>query len=136
VGDVALDRFDEVRDTAEAGASDPLGRDLAEPAFDRVQPGRTRGHCLTKSRRFSTTFGALRAIRQEWTVTDKLSGAEPGKEIVISDDADGIVSEWSFVCMGYTTTGDVWLAESIAEEARLARWSAYQERQDSLWEPR
>jgi hypothetical protein len=33
VGDVALDRLDELRDTAEAAAPDPLRRDLAEPAF-------------------------------------------------------------------------------------------------------
>ena len=30
-----------------------------------------RGHCLTKSRRFSTTFAALRGARQEWTVAEK-----------------------------------------------------------------
>ena len=35
-----------------------------------------RGHCLTKSRRFSTTFGALRAIRQEWRVAEKRVGAD------------------------------------------------------------
>jgi hypothetical protein len=46
------------------------------------------------------------------------------------DDTDGIVSEWTFVGMGYTTAGDAWLAESIAEEERLARRSAYEERQD------
>jgi hypothetical protein len=46
------------------------------------------------------------------------------------DDTDGIVSEWTFVGMGYTTPGDAWLAESIAEEERLARRSAYEERQE------
>ncbi len=51
---------------------------------------------------------------------------------VRDDDTDGIVSEWSFVGMGYTTAGDAWLAESIAEEERLARRSAYEERQECL----
>jgi hypothetical protein len=50
------------------------------------------------------------------------------------DDAEGIVSEWYFVGMGYTTAGDAWLAENIAEEERLARRSMYDERQEQLWE--
>jgi hypothetical protein len=89
-----------------------------------------RGHCLTKSRRFSTTFAALRAIRQEWTVAQKSAGADPSIETA-TDDTDGIVSGWTFVGMGYTTAGDTWLAESIAEEERLARRSLYEERQDT-----
>jgi hypothetical protein len=44
------------------------------------------------------------------------------------------VSEWIFMGMGYTTAGDAWLAESIAEEERLARRSAYEDRQDSMRE--
>jgi hypothetical protein len=93
-----------------------------------------RGHCLTKSRRFSTTFAALRAIRQEWTVANKRAGAQMSAETESGDDADGIVSEWTFMGMGYTTAGDAWLAESIAEEERLARRSAYEDRQDSITE--
>jgi hypothetical protein len=93
-----------------------------------------RGHCLTKSRRFSTTFGALRAVRQEWQVAEKGVGADGAADVATDQDTDGIVSEWTFVGMGYTTAGDAWLAESIAEEERLARRSAYEERQDALAE--
>ncbi|HXQ44652.1 MAG TPA: replication initiator [Acidimicrobiales bacterium] len=91
-----------------------------------------RGHCLTKSRRFSTTFGALRANRQEWRVNEKRTVAESADIAEADEDTDGIVSEWTFVGMGYTTAGDAWLAESIAEDERLARRSAYEERQDLL----
>jgi hypothetical protein len=89
-----------------------------------------RGHCLTKSRRFSTTFAVLRANRQEWRVTDKRAAAQQFADV----NTDGIVSEWTFVGMGYTTAGDAWLAESIAEEERLARRSLYEERQDQMSE--
>jgi hypothetical protein len=93
-----------------------------------------RGHCLTKSRRFSTTFAALRAMRQEWTVAEKRAGAEQAVETASDIDTDGTVSEWTFVGMGYTTAGDAWLAESIAEDERLARRSLYEERQEMLRE--
>jgi hypothetical protein len=52
------------------------------------------------------------------------------------DDIDGIVREWTFVGMGYTTGGDAWLAESIAEEERLSRRFLYEERQDAMREER
>jgi hypothetical protein len=93
-----------------------------------------RGHCLTKSRRFSSTFTALRAIRQQWQVDQKGAGAELVGDVGIVDDTDGIVSTWAFLGMGYTTPGDAWLAESIAEEERLARRSTYENRQDELLE--
>jgi len=93
-----------------------------------------RGHCLTKSRRFSTTFAALRANRQEWRVAEKGAVVQQMADVDTDDDTDGIVSEWTFVGMGYTTAGDAWLAESMAEEERLARRSMYEERQDALAE--
>lgn len=92
-----------------------------------------RGHFITKSRRFSTTFAALRANRQEWTVAQKQAGTAQ-IERSGTEDIDGIVSEWTFVGMGYTTAGDAWLAESIAEEERLPRRSLYEERQEALSE--
>jgi hypothetical protein len=93
-----------------------------------------RGHCLTKSRRFSSTFRALRAIRQQWQVDQKGAGSELAGDVGVLDDTDGIDRSWSFVGMGYTTPGDAWLAESIAEEERLARRSTYENHQDALWE--
>jgi hypothetical protein len=110
---------------------EPGGRELRLRAW--AHTAGYRGHCLTKSKRFSTTFAALRAIRQEWTVAEKRGDSDlsDGRS---DDGTDQIVSEWTFVGMGYTTAGDAWLAESIAEEERLARRSAYEDRQDTLWE--
>jgi len=78
-----------------------------------------RGHFLTKSRRYSTTFTALRDARREWRSAANSQDApdtSPGIE-----DEDGLVSEWTFVGMGYSTPGDAWLAGSFAEEDRMAR---------------
>ncbi len=89
-----------------------------------------RGHFLTKSRRFSTTFAALRDARREWRIAangHQAPDTSPG-----TDDGAEIISEWTFVGMGYTTPGDAWLAESIAEEERLARRCAYEERQERV----
>jgi hypothetical protein len=87
-----------------------------------------RGHCLTKSRRFSTTFTALRANRQEWQMDQKRANANPDKASDPDDETVVTMSGWTFVGMGYTTAGDAWLAESMAEEDRLARRSIYEER--------
>jgi hypothetical protein len=111
---------------------DGSGRELRLRAW--AHTAGYRGHCLTKSRRFSTTFSALRANRQEWRVAEKRGAAELAAVVGVDDDTHGIVSEWTFVGMGYTTAGDAWLAESIAEEERLARRSAYEDRQDALQE--
>jgi len=64
-------------------------------------------------------------------VAEKRAGARLTNETVSDVDTDGIVSVWTFVGMGYTTAGDAWLAESIAEDERLARRSLYEERQDA-----
>jgi hypothetical protein len=91
-----------------------------------------RGHFLTKSRKYSTTFAALRTVRREWQIADSLQGDVPGDDCSDHADTDGLVSEWQFVGMGYTTVGDAWLAESIAEDERFARRRIYEERRDVL----
>jgi hypothetical protein len=78
-----------------------------------------RGHFLTKSRTYSTTFGLLRAERRMWQVSR--SDAAP-------DDGDqGQVREWRYEGSGYRTAGDVVLAENLEEEARLGRRLAREE---------
>jgi hypothetical protein len=108
----------------------PGGRELRLRAW--AHTAGYRGHCLTKSRRFSTTFAALRADRQEWRIAEKRTVADSAAMMAGDDGTDGIVSEWIFVGMGYTTAGDTWLAESIADEEGLARRSAYEERQELM----
>jgi hypothetical protein len=130
----ALDLPPHLRRLVEAAwrlGGEPSGRELRLQAW--AHTAGYRGHCLTKSRRFSTTFAALRANRQEWQVSEKRA-AGTAIDTGSDDAADAIVREWHFVGMGYTTVGDVWLAESMAEEEREARRFAYEERQDEMVE--
>lgn len=76
-----------------------------------------RGHWLTKSRRYSTTLGALRAARAQWTAQRK----EPSPRI----DEVAAVKDWRYLGRGWDNPGDEWLvrtaAAAAAEARRLAR---------------
>jgi hypothetical protein len=87
-----------------------------------------RGHFLTKSWRYSTTFGALRAERQRWRLANKSDGADGSEKSTGETDPDGgapdeiEVSDWQYQGSGYVTLGDVCLARNLEEELRLGRW--------------
>jgi hypothetical protein len=87
-----------------------------------------RGHFLTKSRRYSTTFGALRTERQRWRLANKSDGANGPDEGTDESDPHGgsvdeiEVSDWQYEGSGYVTVGDVCLARNLEEELRLGRW--------------
>jgi len=68
------------------------------------------GHWLTKSRRYSVTFGSLRAERQAWQIRrqDKEAGD-------LSDTT--VIADWEWAGTGWRTRGDAWLA-AIAQKAR------------------
>jgi hypothetical protein len=72
----------------------------------------------------------LRAARRTWRLEEKSRGDGRSTEYGIDCEIDNVVGWWRFVGMGYTTAGDTWLAESIAEEERLARRFGYEERHD------
>jgi len=76
-----------------------------------------RGHWLTKSRRYSTTFAALRGARGNWNRR---------RTAVTPDVSDAIaVKDWHYIGRGWANSGDSWLAETAAadlvEQRRLAR---------------
>jgi hypothetical protein len=87
-----------------------------------------RGHCFTKSRRYSTTFTALRQARHEH-VLRRVHGGEPrdpwGRPV--GEGASCEVRRFSFDGRGYRTLGDAWLAESAAARAPEARRVAREE---------
>jgi hypothetical protein len=87
-----------------------------------------RGHFLTKSRRYSTTFGALRAERQRWRLAHQSDGPD-GDGCAPDGAAPEAVElrEWTYEGTGYRTAGDVCLARNLEEELRLARWMARDE---------
>jgi hypothetical protein len=78
-----------------------------------------RGHWLTKSRAWSTTFAALRSSRREW------QRANAGDAVT---DEELTVGEWQYAGRGWTTAGDSWLAETAAKRAAETRSIARLER--------
>ncbi|CAN5232698.1 plasmid replication initiator protein [soil metagenome] len=88
-----------------------------------------RGHWSTKSRRYSTTFTALRRARMEWKVRRRLGGHDPvdpwGRHV--SEQAAVVLGQWRYIGSGYRTVGDAWLAESAAADAREQRRIAREE---------
>jgi hypothetical protein len=85
-----------------------------------------RGHFLTRSRRYSTTFRELRGARRAWSNVRRY-----GPEVRLDRDGrrlppDGIeaVSSLVYEGLGYTTAGDAWLAWSMEHDAREQRGAA------------
>ncbi|MFJ8723592.1 replication initiator [Streptomyces sp. NPDC093269] len=77
-----------------------------------------RGHILTKSRAYSTTYAALRAERARHTGHD--------------DVADAVIERnWRYVGSGHTS-GAALIAAGVAEDLALSREIAHEERSGSL----
>jgi len=76
-----------------------------------------RGHFLTKSKRYSTTFAALRADRQRW----RLAQQQKSPDRDPPDPGEMELREWTFEGSGYRTAGDVCLARNMEEELRAGR---------------
>jgi hypothetical protein len=87
------------------------------------------GHFSTKSRRYSTTLGALRRARVAYAIRrrrgDTLSLDAWGRPE--DDQAVIVVASWHYLGSGYQTTGEAWLAASAAARAREARRIAKEE---------
>ncbi len=77
-----------------------------------------RGHWLTKSRHWSTTFGELRARRQAWRL--ERIGVTP-------DDLNQRTGEWEYKGVGHLNAGDAWLAASAASARHVNRRTAWEE---------
>jgi hypothetical protein len=87
------------------------------------------GHFSTKSRRYSTTLGALRRARVAYAVRRRR-----GKTVPLDawgrpedDQAVIVVASWRYLGCGYQSTGEAWLAASAAARAREARRIAKEE---------
>ena len=66
-----------------------------------------RGHFSTKSRRYSTTLGALRDARAEWRRA-QAAAAQPERET----DTTYVLAHWVFAGTGLSST-EAWLAETL-----------------------
>jgi hypothetical protein len=87
------------------------------------------GHFSTKSRRYSTTLGALRRARVAYAIRRR-----PGDTLPLDawgrpedDQAVIAIASWVYLGSGYQTTGEAWLAASAAARAREERKVAKEE---------
>jgi hypothetical protein len=97
---------------------------MPRPALDHRRAllplARSCGHFASKSRRYSTTLGAIRRERRTYR---QRQAAEHVREL-LDDDTTLVVSHWEFAGQGYLTTGDTALALSAAARARERRQAA------------
>jgi hypothetical protein len=101
------------------------GEDYARLA-DRYGTLGYRGHVLTKTRRYSTTFGALRRARKDWRRQPRqTTGDGPVRELAADDDPDGDSSDivverhWRYVGSGYLDIDAAARAMTAAAMARI-----------------
>jgi hypothetical protein len=82
-----------------------------------------RGHCLTKSRRWSTTFTALRQERERHVREQLRNGQDVAdSQLRLAElDAEQRISRMEFVGIGHLTTADAYLAAQAAAQAREHR---------------
>jgi hypothetical protein len=87
------------------------------------------GHFSTKSRRYSTTLGALRRARVAYAIRRRHSQSVPldawGRPE--DDQAVIVVASWIYLGSGYKSTGEAWPAASAAARAREERRIAKEE---------
>jgi hypothetical protein len=77
-----------------------------------------RGHFVTKSRRYSTNLGELRATRAAYRARQD----EPPEDGVVNDDDSTVVlSIWQYLGSGYLNPGDALLAAGVEASIRTAR---------------
>jgi hypothetical protein len=81
-----------------------------------------RGHCLAKSRRYSTTFKALREARQAFVHEQILTRSRDATQRAIAAaEAEQRIATFSCVGIGHLTAADEYLATSEAARARERR---------------
>jgi hypothetical protein len=87
------------------------------------------GHFSTKSRRYSTTLGALRRARVAYAIRRRRGDtlALDAWGLPEDDQAVIVAASWIYVGRGYQTTGEAWLAASAAARAREERRIAKEE---------
>jgi hypothetical protein len=87
------------------------------------------GHFSTKSRRYSTTLGALRRARAAYAIRRRRGDTLPLDAWGRPEDDQAVIvlATWSYLGQGYQSTGEAWLAASAAARAREARRIAKEE---------
>jgi hypothetical protein len=87
------------------------------------------GHFLTKARRYSVTFGALRHARITYRRTQD-PGPEHGPihdQDPVDDETTIVLTSLTYAGIGWHTTGDALLANTAADQARKRRETGREE---------
>jgi hypothetical protein len=88
-----------------------------------------RGHCLTKSRRYSTNLGTLRQDRADHVRDELLANGTQRQRELAQTAPEQRITRFEFVGVGHLTTADAHLAAQAAARARehrqLAREALY-----------
>jgi hypothetical protein len=87
------------------------------------------GHFSTKSRRYSTTLGALRRARVAYAIRRRRGHTVPLDAWSRPEDDQAVIAmaSWAYLESGYQSTGEAWLAASAAARAREERRVAREE---------
>jgi hypothetical protein len=116
-------RLDRARDT---GSATRPPRSATHSVRARL---RYRGHCLTKSRRYSTSFKALREARQAFVHAQILArSGDATQRAIAAARAEKRIASFEWVGTGHVTAADAFLAASAAARAREHRRLAREER--------
>ncbi|MGH2944832.1 MAG: replication initiator [Solirubrobacteraceae bacterium] len=92
-----------------------------------------RGHCLTKSRRYSTTFKALREARERHVHEQLLARSHHAAQRTLAElDPGERIASFRYVGRGHVTAADALLAASAAARAREGRAAARLERATAI----
>ena len=82
-----------------------------------------RGHCLTKSRRYSTTFKALRQAREQHVHEQLLARSTDAAQRALAGTVERVAS-FRYAGQGHVTAADELLARSAEARAREQRRAA------------
>jgi hypothetical protein len=87
------------------------------------------GHFSTKSRRYSTTLGALRRARVAYATRRRHGRSVPLDAWGRPEDGQAVtvLASWTYLGSGYQSSGEAWLAALAAARAREERQLAKEE---------
>jgi hypothetical protein len=92
-----------------------------------------RGHITTKTRRYSTTMGQLRARREAWRRSQPRPDEQAdGPNKTDSEEDSAGLTEWRYMGCGHANEGERFLAVSAAGQAKEMRRIAREELEDQL----
>ncbi|WP_405688499.1 replication initiation protein [Streptomyces sp. NBC_01387] len=82
-----------------------------------------RGHFSTKSRRYSTTLGALRQVRADYRARQERQERGYSEDLDDSEGSTLVLAHWTYAGHGHTP-GESWLAATIARDIQTGRTAA------------